>query len=370
MELVSKRNKVNIVEYKGQEAVRKDFMLKADYAREKEFYHNYSEKLQVPKVLEAGSDFFIIEYIKAKNFYEILEEQEQNGFDEKPWSLLWEWIANCHSISGKIPSEGNLRNYLWDQTNECVYGIDFEEYHEGDLNEAWANFHVQINEYKPKETQIKKQVTERMPETTRDELLAADMRMKARREKEYPLPLTAVILAGGKSTRMGQDKATVKLDGRTFLEIQVEKMRALGVGEILISRANEVADIYPEKGPLGGMHACFGRAKYTNCLVISIDCPFVDVAFLRELVEEHLSSDYMATITKAKEKDKSEPLIGVYHSCLEDTIEEILQGEKYAVFKLLKQVGYQMISYTGDVEELMNINEPLEIMKNENSSSN
>ena len=77
-----------------------------------------------------------------------------------------------------------------------------------------------------------------------------------------------VILAGGKSSRMGREKSDLILNGNTFLEIQIEKGKQLGIKKIYISgykgvRCTEeiVMDRIKNRGPLGGLEACFRKAS-------------------------------------------------------------------------------------------------------------
>ena len=96
-----------------------------------------------------------------------------------------------------------------------------------------------------------------------------------------------ILLAGGHSSRMGRDKAQLCWQGKTFLQHQAEKAQALGVGEILVSGYRGggcpwrvVPDVYPERGPLGGLHACFQAAAHPLCLVLSVDVPLVSAEIL------------------------------------------------------------------------------------------
>ena len=83
--------------------------------------------------------------------------------------------------------------------------------------------------------------------------------------------IALVILAGGKSSRMGREKSDLILNGNTFLEIQIEKGKQLGIKKIYISgykgvRCTEeiVMDRIKNRGPLGGLEACF-RICERNC---------------------------------------------------------------------------------------------------------
>ena len=86
--------------------------------------------------------------------------------------------------------------------------------------------------------------------------------------------VSGVVLAGGRNKRMGENKAELKLGDQTLLEIQVQKLKNLGIDDIMISGyetslegTRTVEDIYAGKGPLGGVQACLKVAKKPACLV-------------------------------------------------------------------------------------------------------
>ena len=96
------------------------------------------------------------------------------------------------------------------------------------------------------------------------------------------MKIGAVILAGGKNTRMGQDKANLVLNGQTFLS----RIRGelTGFEEVLLSvgkgqcRGNpeglrEVPDLYPDSGPMGGLHAALRACESDALLAVSCDMP-------------------------------------------------------------------------------------------------
>ena len=79
------------------------------------------------------------------------------------------------------------------------------------------------------------------------------------RQDQYSL----LLLAGGKSARMGTNKAELVYEGRTFLSHMLDKARKLGIERCYISGYTaqrddvcSVQDQYPDRGPLGGLHAC------------------------------------------------------------------------------------------------------------------
>lgn len=108
--------------------------------------------------------------------------------------------------------------------------------------------------------------------------------------------VTVQIMLGGLSTRMGRDKALVTLGGKTLLERAVERWRDYGAAIQLSVGAAEraelapdgipaVADIYPERGPLGGLHAGLHACTTPLLLLVAIDSPFVGHEEADELLE-------------------------------------------------------------------------------------
>jgi molybdopterin-guanine dinucleotide biosynthesis protein A len=107
------------------------------------------------------------------------------------------------------------------------------------------------------------------------------------------MPLSAVILAGGESRRMGRDKAWVEWDGKPLIAHAVEKVRRLGVAETFISgRAGEdysalncpvLMDLEPDFGPLGGIERGLHAATSPLLLVLAVDLPHMNTEFLKQL---------------------------------------------------------------------------------------
>lgn len=176
--------------------------------------------------------------------------------------------------------------------------------------------------------------------------------------------ISMVVLAGGASSRMGTDKSDLVWQGRTFLELQMEKGRQLGIQDILISgyRGQHsfdcpvVKDRMEGKGPLGGLEACFRRAAYDRCLVLGVDIPLVPVEELEKLIRFSFESDCPAVILQHGEKQ--EPLIGVYHTMLADAMVEEINIYKGSVFALLRRVGCGVYRSSAPEAVFANINRP------------
>ncbi len=176
---------------------------------------------------------------------------------------------------------------------------------------------------------------------------------------------TAVILAGGYSSRMGMNKAELKINEKTLMEIQIDKVRAAGFDRILVSgyeaSGNDVMsvpDIYPHKGPLSGIHAGLHASEDDSCLILCVDMPLLPVKVLEELKNRHQGG-----ITLLCHNGWIEPTVGVYDRSLLPLCEPILQSENTSIRVLMKQVGYRECDLGLDERYLLNCNTPEEYRK-------
>src|SRR6266436_4670837 len=99
--------------------------------------------------------------------------------------------------------------------------------------------------------------------------------------------VAAFVLAGGKSIRMGQDKAFLPWEGQTLLARALEATQAVasltrivGARAKFDAYANVVEDIFVDRGPLGGIHAALSLTAREFNLVLAVDLPFVTSALL------------------------------------------------------------------------------------------
>ena len=173
---------------------------------------------------------------------------------------------------------------------------------------------------------------------------------------------SAAVLAGGLSTRMGQDKASLIFGKSTLLNHQIEKLRLLGIDDLMISGWREplpdtrlIPDEIPHRGPLGGIHACLNAAKYDAVLFLSVDVPLVPPEALRALLDAHSGGATVLTVGA-----KREPLIAVYDRSVLPDAEALLRSDQRAVRLLLDRVSVQEVPFAGDPTLLNNCNTPAE----------
>lgn len=107
------------------------------------------------------------------------------------------------------------------------------------------------------------------------------------------MELSAVILAGGESRRMGRDKAWLEFDGKPLVKLAVEKARQLGIKEVFISRRTGegysglncpvLFDLEPGFGPIGGIERGLHECRSPLLLVLAVDLPRMTLAFLNRM---------------------------------------------------------------------------------------
>lgn len=158
------------------------------------------------------------------------------------------------------------------------------------------------------------------------------------------MKVSGIILAGGRSSRMGQDKTLLTIEAETLIERTVRELREV-TDEIIIASnqkckynipgTTEVRDIFPGKGPMGGIHSGLMSAQNSFAFVVAADMPLFSAQTARYLIAK-IDGSYDVI---APEIDGSwEPLCAVYSkSCLK-TIEQFLLDDIRNVFGLYKSV--------------------------------
>jgi len=162
--------------------------------------------------------------------------------------------------------------------------------------------------------------------------------------------LSAFILAGGKSTRMGTDKAFVVLHGRTLLARMLELARQVTSEVHIVGDASKFApfarvveDVFPGCGPLAGIHASL-RASHTDLnVILAVDVPFVSRALIDYLVARAKNSpDSIVTVARAN--GALQPLCAIYRRSFADIAEKALRAGQYKIDALFDQANPQVIT--------------------------
>ncbi|MGD8633078.1 MAG: molybdenum cofactor guanylyltransferase [Anaerolineales bacterium] len=147
--------------------------------------------------------------------------------------------------------------------------------------------------------------------------------------------LTIAIQAGGQSSRMGRDKALVKLNGRPLIEHVIERTR--GLGEDLLITTNDperleylgirlVGDRSPGAGALHGLATALQAAEGEDVLLLACDAPFAN----RGLLEYIIAHRHQGDVIIPEHAGRYEPLQALYNRsrCLPAVDEALRSGEK------------------------------------------
>lgn len=180
--------------------------------------------------------------------------------------------------------------------------------------------------------------------------------------------LTAVILAGGKSRRMGTDKAELGIDGKSFVSYLAGKLYKMGIKDILLSGYEKpvehtrfVPDIMPGCGPLAGIHAGLCEAGTPHVLVLPADNPLIPVTFIKQLCEAHEAREDRTTgITAAECGGRIQPLTAVYEKSLAGACSELISSGRLSVMSLFDAAGYTTVHFDGDEMYIRGCNTPEE----------
>jgi molybdopterin-guanine dinucleotide biosynthesis protein A len=150
--------------------------------------------------------------------------------------------------------------------------------------------------------------------------------------KKIMTDIDGVILAGGRSRRMGRDKSTLQVGGISMLERVaramrpvVERIRVSGI-ELDDNGGYETQpDIYPGLGPLAGIHAGLSTTDAPAVLVVACDLPFVTTELLTGLIDA-LSPAHDAVVPRVA--GRAVPVCAVYsRSCVERLETALKRGE-------------------------------------------
>jgi molybdenum cofactor guanylyltransferase len=158
------------------------------------------------------------------------------------------------------------------------------------------------------------------------------------------MTISAVLLAGGKSSRMGRDKATLPFRDAPLWQNQLRLLRALDLREILVSAQTDppwrpadvhfIPDEQPSCGPLGGIAAALAQIETDYLLTLAIDTPFVSESYLRELCGRVETNSGIVPMIG----DRAEPLVAVYPRGASADFANALCGENFSLQLLVRKL--------------------------------
>ena len=203
------------------------------------------------------------------------------------------------------------------------------------------------------------------------------------------ITVRAFVQAGGRSSRMGTDKAWLEINGRPMIEHVLAAAQPVAASlSIVIHCANPNADRYRElaarwnarllydlhdhKGPLGGIHTALKTcAENESALILACDMPFLTSEFLSFLCNAHLSVNPQSAIRNPKfitvpadQEGRLQPLAAIYSQACLPAMEEMLAMNRLKVDRLFEQMPTQTVSF----EEIVSLAGAEFLFQNMNAS--
>jgi molybdenum cofactor guanylyltransferase len=158
------------------------------------------------------------------------------------------------------------------------------------------------------------------------------------------MKISAVLLAGGESRRMGKDKATLLFRGQPLWRIQLDLLGRLELAEILVSARTDppwrpsdmqfVPDNPPSRGPLSGLTAALARIRTGHLLALAIDLPFMTENYLRAI--SHKIEPGRGALPMIG--DRAEPLAAIYPADAHVDLVDALSGNDFSLQTLTSRL--------------------------------
>jgi len=180
-------------------------------------------------------------------------------------------------------------------------------------------------------------------------------------------PIYGLVLTGGRSRRMGRDKALLPFHHRPHALYLYELLQPYCERVFLSARANQwqgtvlenlptLWDQFPSVGPIAGLLTAFSRFPEVNWLVVACDLANLQASTIERLIA-HFSEEAIATCYRNPQAGFPEPLCAIYTPSALPIFQRAYKQEQYCPVKILETVDLLMVDPLSD-RELANVNSP------------
>jgi molybdopterin-guanine dinucleotide biosynthesis protein A len=168
--------------------------------------------------------------------------------------------------------------------------------------------------------------------------------------------MTGVILAGGKSSRMGTNKAFLDLGGKKIIQRVIDVFLTLFDEIIIISNEPDlykswgfkvVPDILPERGSLGGIYTGIVTASQHQAFFAACDMPFLNQSFIRYMIDQAPECDVIIPHAPTEENSSSDglhPLHAIYSKVCIKPIAQLLEKNIFKIIRFFPEVRVKRIT--------------------------
>ncbi|MDO5028109.1 MAG: molybdenum cofactor guanylyltransferase [Bacillota bacterium] len=180
---------------------------------------------------------------------------------------------------------------------------------------------------------------------------------------------TAIILAGGKSSRMGFDKQLIKIKDQLIVDYLASQLKAHFSQIVVVTKTQDLyvdkgytltQDIYENAGPLAGIHAGLLETKGQAAYVMACDMPYINdayITYIKKVFQKEKPAGLVAEIDGLVE-----PMAGIYSKNLLGAIEENLKNKDLKIKKLIEDQDFIKIKK----EKLLSLDKDLKLFQNYN----
>ena len=191
------------------------------------------------------------------------------------------------------------------------------------------------------------------------------------------MKVTSIVLAGGRSLRLGRSKALEVINGKGLIERVIERLRPISERVLIVTSqeqadllgipgAEVLTDVYPGAGPLGGIYTGLLASESSHSIAVACDMPFLNTGLLRHMVE--LCRGFDAVVPRW-ENGVIETLHTVYSkSCLE-IMKMRLENKQLRITSFLNEVRVRYIEeaecrrFDPELLTFLNINQQSDLEK-------
>ena len=183
------------------------------------------------------------------------------------------------------------------------------------------------------------------------------------------MKITGIILAGGKSSRMGKDKSLLEIENKSLTEIIYNKLKNV-CSEIIISSNIEenkipgtvhIHDTYKDIGPIGGIYSSLKKSSNEKNIIVSCDMPFISEEFIAYLIEK--SANYNVCISEFNKK--LFPFPGIYNKKILNLLKTEIKLKHYKLISLIQKTNFLTVKHN-EIQNLITKNTFYNINTTEN----
>jgi molybdopterin-guanine dinucleotide biosynthesis protein A len=180
------------------------------------------------------------------------------------------------------------------------------------------------------------------------------------------LPISGYVLAGGRSSRMGTDKALLELAGQPLIAHAVAKLRHICAGVHILSSnpalaayAPLVPDLHPNCGPVGGIEAALAHSAHDWNLILAVDLPFLPSAVLYRWAKRIIAPTETNRVAMFTADGRPQPAACLLHRQIAPSIAAAVALEELKLLPVLEAAAHVLaLQQDQPLDKLLSLTKP------------